>query len=75
LTKTRVLLVELLYPRSYYVGAEDFAGILRRLTDSSPLRLRVVSAPSLTPDGEPAWADAVFVNDALLARPGAGTGS
>jgi FkbM family methyltransferase len=66
LRRTRVLMVEVLYSRDYYLGALAFGDLYRLITSLLPMRLWAVSPPSFSNHGRPTYADAVFVNEELV---------
>jgi hypothetical protein len=61
LKRCKCLLIEVMYDRDYYAGAEVFLGLARQIEEQSPLRLSCVSEPAMNVDGLGMWADAVFV--------------
>lgn len=60
LRRTRVLLVEILYS-SYYVDALDFTALHSLIVSNANFKLWGISAPAISQDGKPWWADAVYV--------------
>jgi hypothetical protein len=65
LRKTRSLLIEVNYAPDYYEGGPQFLDLCDVLCKRATMRLFAVSSPALSADGEPAWADAVFINEEL----------
>lgn len=68
LERVDCLVCEVMYERDYYERAASFPELLKLLEETTPLRLVTISTPSLTREGLGAWADAIFVNDTVLAR-------
>ena len=65
LQRTKVILVEVMY-RPYYESALDFGELLNLITSIAPFRIRAVSQPRFSLEGEPLWADAVFVRSGIV---------
>ena len=65
LQRTGVVVMEVTYT-PVYLGDKQFGEIHELLVETSPLRLWGISAPSVSDDGRPIWADAVFVHKDLL---------
>ncbi|MDB5082592.1 MAG: methyltransferase, FkbM family [Chloroflexi bacterium] len=62
LQRTRVLITEVVYV-PYYQGDVQFGTLHNQITSLAPFKLYGISAPSCTADGQPMWADAIYIQN------------